>query len=138
MIPCDSEDENIPRKPKRIKEDGNLLWHANRMVDDLKQLSHLLNASSVLRYHILEFVYTEVVIFYLMYQNYVSVMDRRQYFKAVYCFLVFSGKNLEAKVSSIQVLYKKLQSGKGRIEPFIRDVCLNNDAAAGSWITEDK
>lgn len=46
MIPCDSEDENMAGEPNRVHcEDGNLLWHANRMVDGFKQLPYLLNGS---------------------------------------------------------------------------------------------
>ena len=52
MIPCDSEDEKMVGEPNRVDcEDGNLLWHANRMVDGLKQLSYLLNWSPVFRYN---------------------------------------------------------------------------------------
>ena len=51
MIPCDSEDEKMAGEPNRVHcEDGNLLWHANRMVDGFKQLSYLLNRSPVFRY----------------------------------------------------------------------------------------
>ncbi|KAJ9709599.1 hypothetical protein PVL29_001196 [Vitis rotundifolia] len=98
MIPCDSEDENIPGKPNRVHcEDGNLLWHANRMVDGFKQLSYLLNWSPV-----------------------------------------FSGENLEKNMSNIQLLLKQLQSRKARVEPFMRQICLKNAAAAGSSTTGDK
>lgn len=98
MIPCDSEDEKMAGEPNRVHcEDGNLLWHANRMVDGFKQLSYLLNRSPV-----------------------------------------FSGENLEKNMSNFELLLKQLQPGKARVEPFMRQICLKNAAAAGSRTTEDK
>ena len=40
-------------------------------------------------------------------------------------------------MSNIQLLLKQLQSGKARVEPFMRQICLKNAGAAGSRITED-
>lgn len=57
-----------------------------------------------------------------------------------FCLVVSSGYNLERggwKMSDIKLLCEKLQSGKGRVEPFIREVCLKSDASAGSSVTED-
>eukprot|EP00261_Vitis_vinifera_P024442 XP_010656729.2 PREDICTED: uncharacterized protein LOC104880753 [Vitis vinifera] len=118
MIPCDSEDENMAREPNRVHcEDGNLLWHANRMVDGFKQLPYLLNGSPF---------YANIMVDGLKQLSYLLNWSP-----------VFSGKNLEKNMSNFQLLLKQLQSGKARVEPFMRQICLKNAAAAGSRITED-
>ncbi|KAL6350209.1 hypothetical protein AAG906_004152 [Vitis piasezkii] len=118
MIPCDSEDENMAGEPNRVHcEDGNLLWHANRMVDGFTQLPYLLNWSPF---------YANRMVDGLKQLSYLLNWSR-----------VFSGKNLEKNMSNIQLLLKQLQSGKARVEPFMRQICLKNAAAAGSRITED-